>query len=47
MSRGPAPSGFKFSRLVINDMNKSAAMETIENRIEKKSYFLTFLARYL
>ena len=31
----------KFSRLVINDLNKSAAMKTIEKRIEKKSRFLT------
>ena len=52
MSRGTAPSGFnaskekrkeeaKISRLVTNDLNKSAAMETIEKRIEKKSCFPT------
>ena len=48
MYRGPAPSGFnpskekrkeqvKINRLVTNDLNKSAAMETIE----KKSRFPT------
>ena len=31
----------KISRLVINDLNMSAAMETIEKRIEKKSRFPT------
>ena len=31
----------KISRLVTNDLNKSAAMETIEKRIEKKSRFPT------
>ena len=31
----------KISRLVTNDLNKSAAMETIEKRIEKKSCFPT------
>ena len=52
MYRGPAPSGFnpikekrkeqvKINRLVTNDLNKSAAMETIEKRIEKKSRFPT------
>ena len=52
MYRGLAPSGFnpgkekrkeqvKISRLDTNDLNKSAAMETIEKRIEKKSRFLT------
>ena len=29
----------KTRRLVTNDLNKSAAMETIEKRIEKKSLF--------
>ena len=29
----------KISRLVTNDLNKSAAMETIEKRIEKKYCF--------
>ena len=33
---------YKISRLVTNDLNKSAAMETIEKRIEKKSSFPTF-----
>ena len=37
----------KKRRLVTNDLNKSAAMGTIEKRIEKKSRFPTsFLARY-
>ena len=31
----------KISRLVTNDLNKSAAMETIEKRIENKSRFPT------
>ena len=31
----------KKRRLVTNDLNKSAAMESIENRIEKKSRFPT------
>ena len=31
----------KTRRLVTNDLNKSAAMETIEKRIEKKSRFPT------
>ena len=31
----------KISRLVTNDLNKNAAMETIEKRIEKKSCFQT------
>ena len=31
----------KTMRLVTNDLNKSAAMETIEKRIEKKSRFTT------
>ena len=31
----------KKRRLVTNDLNKSAAMETIEKRIEKKSRFPT------
>ena len=30
---------YKISRLVTNDLNKSAAMETIEKRIENKSHF--------
>jgi hypothetical protein len=29
----------KTKRLITNDLNKSAAMETIEKRIEKKSHF--------
>ena len=52
MYRGLAPSGFnpgkekrqeqvKISRLDTNDLNKSAAMETIERRIEKKYFFPT------
>ena len=32
---------YKISRLVTNDLNKSAAMETIEKRIENKSRFPT------
>ena len=32
----------KISRLVTNDLNKSAAKEIIEKRIEKMSYFQTF-----
>ena len=32
---------YKISRLVTNDLNKRAAMETIEKRTEKKSCFLT------
>ena len=32
---------YKISRIVTNDLNKSAAMETIEKRIEKKSRFPT------
>ena len=47
MSRGPASSGFnpskeKYRCPVQNcnsDLNKSAAIETIEKRIEKKSHF--------
>ena len=31
----------KISRLVTNDLNKNAAMETIEKRIEKKVSFQT------
>ena len=30
---------YKISRLVTNDLNKRAAMETIEKRIENKSRF--------
>ena len=49
MSRGPASSGFnpikeKFRCPLQNcnsDLNKSAAIETIEKRIEKKSRFST------
>ena len=49
MSRGPASSGFnpskeKYRCPVQNcnsDLNKSAAIETIEKRIEKKSRFST------
>ena len=32
----------KISRLVTNDLNKSAAMETIEKRIEKSLVFCRF-----
>ena len=55
MSRGPASSGFnpskeKYRCPVKNcnsDLNKSAAMETIEKRIEKKVSFSDIvLARY-
>ena len=35
----PCQEQAKKRRLVTNDLNKSAAMETIEKRIEKKSRF--------
>ena len=37
---------YKISRLVTNDLNKSAAMETIEKRIKKVSFSDIILARY-
>ena len=37
----------KKRRLVTNDLNKSAAMETIEKRIEKKSRIPTFFFKIL
>ena len=36
----------KISRLVTNDLNKSAAMETIKKRIEKKVLFPEFCNFY-